>query len=124
MRGELQVNPYLSEVLVDLGEIQLDNIVVATIYVADNAIDIALLSITEKLEVSGLDALDIILSKDKSALKGLKKRGEFLGEIYIRLLGDVKRNSENLNWGITILTRKGERLNYVVSSVSGEILLT
>lgn len=122
--GDLQINPYLSEVLVDLGEIQLDNIVVATIYLADKSVDIALLSITEDLEVSGLDALDIILENDKGVIKRLKKGGDFLGEIYIRVLGEVTRNSDNLNWGITILTRKGERLNYVVSSVTGEILLT
>lgn len=122
--GDLQINPYLSEVLVDLGEIQLDNIVVATIYLVDKSVDIALLSITEDLEVSGLDALDIILENDKCAIKRLKKGGDFLGEIYIRVLGEVTRNSDNLNWGITVLTRKGERLNYIVSGVTGEILLT
>lgn len=122
--GDLQVNPYLSEILVDLGEIQLDNIVVATIYVAEKSVDIAMLSITENMRVSGEDALDGVLKQDRSTLKGLKKKGNFLGEIYIRLMGDIKRNSNNLNWGITIITREGERLNYIVSSETGEILLT
>ncbi|MBE5738201.1 MAG: hypothetical protein E7354_00495 [Clostridiales bacterium] len=120
--GTLVSNPYDGSWVVDVGKVGIADIMVASIWFENRYIDVVLSSITENLEVQSSDVIDILLTQNEVDLKKLNTRQGFCGEIYIKLLGDLKKDSFNLCWCLTIVGREGDRCNYVFSANTGEMV--
>lgn len=122
-QGELLKNPYTGEYQVDLGDVECKSSAVVSIIINGKTLDVAMFSITEELEFSGLDALRIVGERCDEKIKEYKSGGELQAEVYVRLLGNLKRNSDNLSWGVSFIGKDGSRINYVISAYTGAILV-
>lgn len=118
--GVFKFNPF-GGLIVDMGNIVAGDIMVVTV-VGDETIDIVLRSITDGLSTSCDDAINIVMDNFGGRIRKLKKGRTFVAESYIKLMGMLEINSEDLCWCVTIITRAGERFSYVVSARTGDVL--
>lgn len=122
-QGDFLKNPYTGEYQVDLGDIECENSAVVSVLVNGKTVDIAMFSIMRELEFDSFDVLNVIAKMCSEKIKEYKNGRDFQAEVYVRLLGNLKRNSDNLSWGVSIIGKDGSRINYVVSAYTGEILV-
>ncbi len=121
--GTLLKNPYTAEYQVDLGSVVSGDSVVVSLTFGDEQIDIALLPISDGLNYDAYDAIKVVAENKGESFKPYISKNTLSGEVYVKLFGELKRNNKDLSWGITVVTRGGKRLNFVVSADTGELLL-
>lgn len=121
--GHMLKNPYTGEYQVDLDDVRDGGDVVLLATICGVQVDIALLSISDDLNFNFNDAIGVVADSRSEKINGVLKNGKFNGEVYIKLLGELKRNNKDLSWGITIISTDGKRINFVVSADTGAVLL-
>lgn len=119
----LLCNPFTGELQADLGTVDLGKVMACSLMVNDREVSIALLPLSDEFEVSSADALDIVIEGYRDEIKKeCISGGKFCGEIYVKYCGTLLRGTKDGCWGVTIITSQLERLNFVVSAKSGEVL--
>lgn len=121
--GTLLKNPYTNEYQADLGSVVSGDSAVVSLNINGEQIDVAMLSISDGLNYGAYDAIKMVAESRGESFKPYLSKGTLCGEVYIKLLGKFERNNKDLSWGITVITRDGKRLNFVVSADSGGLLL-
>lgn len=119
--GDLENNPF-GGLIVDIGNIEIGEVMVLTITSENKSTDIVLRSIVEELEIKSDNAINVVLSEYGGDIGKLKKGRTFNAESYVKLMGTIDIGSDDLCWCITIITRSGKRFSYVVSAYSGKII--
>ena len=64
----------------------------------------------------------IIAKEFKEEINGLLEERVFQGEIYIKILNDADMYIGDYYWYVSIISRKGGKLNALISTKTGEIL--
>ena len=118
--GNFISNPY-GGLIVDIGSVELGRVMVLTVSFEETVIDIVLRPITDDI-ISCDEVVGIVTNLYRGELRGLVRKKSFEGEVYIKLLGNIESGGSDLCWGVTVITRKGSRWNYVISAYTGEVL--
>lgn len=121
--GALLCNPFTGELQADIGEIDLGEVMVASITSNGKDISIALLPLSDDFAYSSMDALNVVLDGFKDEIKkDCVVGGKFCGEVYLKYCGALSRDASDKYWGVTIITKELSRLNFVVSAENGKIV--
>lgn len=122
--GVLEKNPFDNSLVADIKKrVNVDKGVSAKIMLGEFVKEVKLKRIDSEWKISSTDLKDIIYKNYKNEIKSLIENDSFQGEIYIRAINDKDEYADDYYWYVSIISRKGGKLNALISIDNGEILL-
>jgi len=120
--GFFEVNPFDESYVVDLKKIvdRNQNILLEVICGYDKT-SIKLHNVDDNWKMKSRDCLNVVAKHYKNELKSFYKKGNFEGEVYIKILNN-KPHLNQFYYYVSIIGRDGKSINMVMSPVTSEIL--
>jgi len=121
--GELQQNPFDGTLVVDIGKIiDYNQNVYAKLIIGDYSKEVKLQLVNKDFKINHNDVIKLVVSEYKTELSKIIEDGNFLGEVYIKIINDADENVGDYYWYINIVSRDKGNLSMLISPYTKEIL--